>query len=70
MGIPGMNNQSNGKQWLGITEPISLAGPTEEDVTKTHELEKYLQGAGLYETQQEAVGREEVLGRLDQVDFV
>lgn len=62
-----MNNQSNGKQWLGITEPISLAGPTEEDVTKTHELEKYLQGAGLYESQQEAVGREEVLGRLDQI---
>jgi len=42
MGIPGMNNQSNGKQWLGITEPISLAGPTEEDVTKTHELEKVI----------------------------
>lgn len=37
-----MNNQSNGKQWLGITEPISLAGPTEEDVTKTHELEKVI----------------------------
>jgi len=37
-----MNNQNNGKQWLGITEPISLAGPTEEDVTKTHELEKVI----------------------------
>ncbi|XP_058722490.1 nuclear poly(A) polymerase 1 [Vicia villosa] len=67
MGIPGTSNQNNGQQWLGITEPISLAGPTEEDVTKTHELEKYLQGVGLYESQQEAVGREEVLGRLDQI---
>ncbi|WJX25617.1 Nuclear poly(A) polymerase 1 [Trifolium repens] len=67
MGIPGMSNQNNGQKWLGITEPISLAGPTEEDVIKTHELEKYLQGVGLYESQQEAVGREEVLGRLDQI---
>ncbi|XP_027357926.1 nuclear poly(A) polymerase 1 isoform X2 [Abrus precatorius] len=67
MGIPGLNNQNNGQQRLGITEPISLAGPTEEDVIKTRELEKYLQGVGLYESQQEAVGREEVLGRLDQI---
>ncbi|XP_045792676.1 nuclear poly(A) polymerase 1-like [Trifolium pratense] len=67
MGIPGLSNQNNGQKWLGITEPISLAGPTEEDVIKSHELEKYLQGVGLYESQQEAVGREEVLGRLDQI---
>ncbi|CAJ2666315.1 poly(A) polymerase-like protein [Trifolium pratense] len=70
MGIPGLSNQNNGQKWLGITEPISLAGPTEEDVIKSHELEKYLQGVGLYESQQEAVCREEVLGRLDQVDLV
>ncbi|GAU41108.1 hypothetical protein TSUD_139770 [Trifolium subterraneum] len=67
MGIPGLSNQNNGQKWLGITEPISLAGPTEEDVIKSQELEKYLQGVGLYESQQEAVGREEVLGRLDQI---
>ncbi|XP_045811542.1 nuclear poly(A) polymerase 1-like [Trifolium pratense] len=67
MGIPGLSNQNNGQKWLGITEPISLAGPTEEDVIKSHELEKYLQGVGLYESQQEAVCREEVLGRLDQI---
>jgi len=97
MGIPGLSNQNNGQQRLGITEPISLAGPTEDDVIKTRELEKvlfalilnscievfecyfmlnmnlgvqYLQGVGLYESQEEAVGREEVLGRLDQVEFV
>lgn len=28
---------------------------------------QYLQDAGLYESQEEAVSREEVLGRLDQV---
>ncbi|KAG4388463.1 hypothetical protein AAZX31_09G162600 [Glycine max] len=67
MGIPGLSNQNNGQQRLGITEPISLAGPTEDDVIKTRELEKYLQGVGLYESQEEAVGREEVLGRLDQI---
>lgn len=31
--------QSNG-QHLGVTEPISTAGPTELDLTKTRELEK------------------------------
>ncbi|XP_057446982.1 nuclear poly(A) polymerase 1-like [Lotus japonicus] len=67
MAIPGLSNQNSGQQRLGITEPISLAGPTECDVIKTRGLEKYLQGAGLYESQQEAVGREEVLGRLDQI---
>lgn len=59
-------NRNNG-QWLGITEPISLGGPSEYDVIKTRELEKYLRDAGLYESQEEAVSREEVLGRLDQI---
>ncbi|KAJ7975172.1 Nuclear poly(A) polymerase [Quillaja saponaria] len=63
----GSSGLSNGQQRLGITEPISLGGPTEYDVIKTRELEKYLQDAGLYESQEEAVGREEVLGRLDQI---
>ncbi|KAL4316805.1 hypothetical protein S83_052169 [Arachis hypogaea] len=67
MVIHGLSNLSNGQQRLGITEPISLAGPTEYDVIKTRELEKYLQDAGLYESQEEAVVREEVLGRLDQI---
>ncbi|XP_030938212.1 nuclear poly(A) polymerase 1 [Quercus lobata] len=65
MGSPGLINRNNGKR-LGITEPISLGGPTEDDVNKTRELEKYLRDAGLYESQEEAVSREEVLGRLDQ----
>lgn len=31
--------------------------------------DQYLQDVGLYESQEEAVNREEVLGRLDQVEF-
>ncbi|MCL7035602.1 hypothetical protein MKW94_000891 [Papaver nudicaule] len=63
MANPGVTNV----QQLGITEPISLAGPSEIDVTKTQELEKFLLGVGLYECPAEAVSREEVLGRLDQI---
>ncbi|KAG9455959.1 hypothetical protein H6P81_000467 [Aristolochia fimbriata] len=66
MGSPGLNQRNNGR-YLGVTEPISLAGPTEFDVIKTRELEKFLADAGLYESQEEAVSREEVLGRLDQI---
>ncbi|XP_022735870.1 nuclear poly(A) polymerase 1 isoform X2 [Durio zibethinus] len=66
MGSPGLGNRNSGQK-LGITEPISLGGPTDYDVIKTRELEKYLQNVGLYESQEEAVSREEVLGRLDQI---
>ncbi|ONK81373.1 uncharacterized protein A4U43_C01F28350 [Asparagus officinalis] len=65
MASPGFVKRTNGR--LGVTEPISLGGPTEFDVIKTQELEKYLADAGLYESQEEAVSREEVLGRLDQI---
>ncbi|CAL9108069.1 unnamed protein product [Musa acuminata subsp. burmannicoides] len=61
----GLVKRSNGH--LGVTEPISWSGPTEYDVIKTQELEKYLADAGLYESQEEAVSREEILGRLDQI---
>uniref|UniRef100_A0A2P2L7S7 Nuclear polyA polymerase 1 n=1 Tax=Rhizophora mucronata TaxID=61149 RepID=A0A2P2L7S7_RHIMU len=67
MGSPGLSSRNNGQRRLGISEPISLGGPTEYDVIKTHELEKFLQEAGLYESKEEAVCREEVLGRLDQI---
>ncbi|KAG0502552.1 hypothetical protein HPP92_002624 [Vanilla planifolia] len=53
--------------YLGVTEPISLSGPSELDVVKSQELDKFLEDAGLYESQEEAVSREEVLGRLDQI---
>ncbi|KAK6925355.1 polymerase, nucleotidyl transferase domain, partial [Dillenia turbinata] len=66
MATVGFINRNNGQR-LGITEPISLGGPSEYDVIKTRELEKYLADAGLYESREEAVSREEVLGRLDQI---
>ncbi|CAL1369811.1 unnamed protein product [Linum trigynum] len=70
MATPGLSNRPNGQKQqrrFGITDPISTSGPTEFDVVKTRELEKYLQDAGLYESSEESVSREEVLGRLDQI---
>ncbi|PKA55148.1 poly(A) polymerase [Apostasia shenzhenica] len=65
MGSSGVAKRNN--RYLGVTEPISLSGPTEFDVIKTRDLEKFLEDARLYESQEEAVSREEVLGRLDQI---
>ncbi|KAK4838108.1 hypothetical protein QYF36_011105 [Acer negundo] len=48
----------------GVTKPISVAGPTEVDWQRTRELEKFLVEAALYESEEEAAKREEVLGRL------
>ncbi|KAE9600246.1 putative polynucleotide adenylyltransferase [Lupinus albus] len=67
MGNPGLRNFNTGHPIFGLSEPISVAGPTKNDVIKTRELEKYLQDAGLYESKQDAACREEVLGRLDQI---
>jgi poly(A) polymerase len=65
-----MAKSNNGNGYLGVTEPISLSGPTEKDVVRTQEVEKCLADAGLYESQEEAVSREEVLGKLDQVEHM
>ncbi|GJN30659.1 hypothetical protein PR202_gb18984 [Eleusine coracana subsp. coracana] len=61
-----MSKAKASNSYLGVTEPISLSGPTEKDVLQTAEVEKYLTDAGLYESQEESVSREEVLGKLDQ----
>lgn len=52
---------------FGLTDPISTDGPSQSDMIRTQELEKILEDAGLFETREEAVRREEVLGKLDQV---
>ncbi|XP_023546653.1 nuclear poly(A) polymerase 4-like isoform X1 [Cucurbita pepo subsp. pepo] len=51
----------------GVTKPISLAGPTDADIQRNIELEKFLIDSGLYESKEEAAKREEVLGRIDQI---
>ncbi|KAK6122307.1 hypothetical protein DH2020_043927 [Rehmannia glutinosa] len=66
MGSPGSSNLATASR-IGISEPISTGGPSEFDVIKTHELEKLLVDVGLYESHEEAIKREEVLGRLDQI---
>nr|DAD44576.1 TPA_asm: hypothetical protein HUJ06_002806 [Nelumbo nucifera] len=51
----------------GVTKPISVAGPTEADIQRSLELEKFLVDVGLYESKEEAAKREEVLGQIDQI---
>ncbi|KAK4778043.1 hypothetical protein SAY87_018230 [Trapa incisa] len=48
----------------GVSDPISLAGPTEADIQRTAELDKFLVNAGLYESKEEAAKREDVLDQI------
>lgn len=52
---------------FGVTKPISLAGPSEADLIRTKELEKFLEHAGLHESVDESAKRQEVLARIKQV---
>ncbi|KAL6972749.1 Nuclear poly(A) polymerase 4 [Sarracenia purpurea var. burkii] len=51
----------------GVTRPISTAGPTDSDLQRTLELEKFLVDAGLYESKDETTKREEVLDRIKEI---
>ncbi|XP_076910328.1 nuclear poly(A) polymerase 4-like isoform X1 [Bidens hawaiensis] len=51
----------------GVTNPLSLAGPSEADLLRTQKLNKFLNDAGLYESEEEADKREEVLARIKQI---
>lgn len=51
----------------GVTKPISMAGPTVADLKRTRDMEKFLVDSGLYESDEEAAKREEVLARLRQI---
>ncbi|KAI8334676.1 Poly(A) polymerase central domain-containing protein [Chlamydoabsidia padenii] len=57
---------------LGVTPPISLAPPTDQELQSTEDLLKTLHEYGLFETEQEAQKRVVVLGKLDKLvkDFV
>ncbi|GER39497.1 nuclear poly(a) polymerase [Striga asiatica] len=54
------------KQW-GVTRPLSHAGPTDVDIQKNRELEKFLVDSGLHESAEGAAKREEVLDRLRKI---
>lgn len=51
----------------GVTNPISVAGPTEADLIRNAQLEKLLMSSGLYESKEETSRREEVLRRIDGI---
>lgn len=58
---------AEGLKQYGVTKPISMAGPTVADLKRTRDLEKFLVDSGLYESDEEAAKREEVLARLRQL---
>eukprot|EP01018_Ginkgo_biloba_P034821 Gb_24236 [translate_table: standard] len=51
----------------GVTKPISVLGPLELDLQKTLDLKKILVSVELYESNEHAALREEVLGQIDQI---
>ncbi|CAI0409534.1 unnamed protein product [Linum tenue] len=61
------STQSGNKRRGGITNKVFLAGPSEADIQRNANLEKFLVDSGLYETKEEAEQRQEVLGRIDQI---
>ncbi|XP_022750137.1 nuclear poly(A) polymerase 4-like isoform X3 [Durio zibethinus] len=60
-------HQSQPPKKYGITKPISLSGPSEADIQRNTELEKFLIESGLYESKEEAAKREEVLGHITEI---
>jgi poly(A) polymerase len=49
---------------FGVSKPISLAAPTEDDKISSQVLERTLRELGLYESEAQSVKREQVLGHL------
>ncbi|KAH1124890.1 hypothetical protein GLYMA_06G088500v4 [Glycine max] len=62
---PHQEQQANSK--YGFTKPLSLAGPTDADLQRNNDLDKFLLDSGLYESNEESAARKEVLHRLDQI---
>ncbi|THF98495.1 hypothetical protein TEA_005990 [Camellia sinensis var. sinensis] len=52
---------------FGVAKPLSKAGPSETDLQRTLDLEKFLVDVGLYESKEEAAKREAVLGRIKEI---
>ncbi|KAK7838506.1 nuclear poly(a) polymerase 1 [Quercus suber] len=67
MAMPKLNQLLPPPPRIGMWEPISTAQPAELDMSRTRELQKFMENAGLYESGEESLKRQEVLGRLDQI---
>ncbi len=52
---------------LGISDPVSLAGPSATDVAASEKLEAFLRAKGLYEDEAGRQLRERVLGLLNDI---
>lgn len=72
-----MNAATNGSAsangaYLGVTPPISTAGPTERERETTEALHEELKKQGVFEDEADSRKREVVLGKLQQIlkDFV
>jgi poly(A) polymerase len=52
---------------LGISDPVSLAGPAATDVAASEKLEAFLRAKGLYEDEAGRQLRERVLGLLNDI---
>ncbi|KAL5783346.1 hypothetical protein ACOSP7_008375 [Xanthoceras sorbifolium] len=51
----------------GITKPISVAEPTDADIQRNLELQKFLVASGLFASEEEDAKRKEVIRQLDQI---
>lgn len=67
VGSDSLNKSAPPPKKFGITKPISVAGPTDADLLRNVELEKFLIDSGLYESKEETAKREEVLGRIKEI---
>jgi len=65
---PTMGERATPPKRYGMTDPVSLDGPTPADMESTAALEALLRDEfHLFESEEERQHREEVLGRLDQL---
>ena len=53
---------------IGMWEPILTAQPAKLDMSRTPELQKFMEDVGLYESGEESLEKQKVLGRLDQIE--
>lgn len=52
---------------MGVTQPISLNGPTPEDLKLTESLNEALKSSGFFESEEDSEKREVVLGKLNLI---